>query len=136
MKPWAQVGSLGRPQCRVWMTQFKWKFSPITWKVLQKPLLQNEIIKSPTKVSRSPETALQEREAADAQPGALLPGRPSPAVAPGGLALGQGTGVAWPLSGMGPGGGGRRGAGPPHHGACTRLSLPAQAPASSAVTPP
>lgn len=25
------------------MMRFKWKFSPITWNVLQKPLLQNEI---------------------------------------------------------------------------------------------
>ena len=72
------------------MMRFKWKFSPIIWKVLQKPLLQNEIIKSPTKVSHSPETALREKEAADAQPGALLPGRPSLAVPPGWPGIGAG----------------------------------------------
>lgn len=84
------------------------------------------------KSSRSPETTLQEREAVPA------PWTPlTCSCAPGAWHPGQGTGVAWLLSGTGGGGGGgqgRRGTGPPHHGACIRLSLPAPAPASSAVT--
>lgn len=118
------------------MMRFKWKFSPIIWKVLQKPLLQNEIIKSPTKVSRSPETALQEKEAADAQPGALLPGRPSLAVPPGWPGIGAGDRRGLAALWGGARGWGKAGAGPPHHGACVRLSLPTRAPASSAVTLP
>ena len=79
--------------------RFKWKFSPITWNVLQKPLLQNEIKPVPGAHTAGEGGGPCSLDALTCS---------CPPVA---WHQRQGTGVAWLLSGTG--GGGRGGQGHP-----------------------